>query len=59
MKVKDVWIATAAAAAAAGGAAAQYTSAPFQPFPDCVGGLLASNKVCDRSLSPGPPSGGP
>ncbi|KAL8295568.1 hypothetical protein RB597_009295 [Gaeumannomyces tritici] len=50
MKVKDVWIATAAAAA--GGAAAQYTSAPFQPFPDCVGGLLASNKVCDRSLSP-------
>ena len=25
---------------------------PFQTYPDCSNGLLASNKVCDRTLSP-------
>ena len=33
---------------AAGAVNAQY----FAPFPDCVNGLLASNKVCDATLSP-------
>ena len=33
---------------AAGAINAQY----FAPFPDCANGLLASNKVCDATLSP-------
>lgn len=36
--------------AAAGLAVAQ--NAAFQNFPDCENGLLAKNKVCDRTLSP-------
>jgi len=36
--------------AAAGLAVAQ--NAAFQNFPDCENGLLAKNKVCDRTLPP-------
>ncbi|KAK1751093.1 glycoside hydrolase superfamily, partial [Echria macrotheca] len=33
-------------------AVAVTAQAPFQPFPDCDGGLLATNQVCNRTLSP-------
>lgn len=36
--------------ATVGLAAAQ--NAAFQSFPDCENGLLAKNKICDRTLSP-------
>lgn len=35
-----------------GVAAGQALNAPFQTYPDCSKSPLASNKVCDRKLSP-------
>jgi beta-D-xylosidase 4 len=33
-------------------AAVHAVDLPFQTYPDCVNGPLATNKVCDRTLSP-------